>query len=434
MSGDRSKAIQKYLHTHCEVQARSLSIPPEYIWDLAIVLPLFDESRMIAGFTESLLRITKSELRPVLIAVINGKLSDDFSIKQSNHHCFDYLCRMGECVALSDDITLLKCQYFDILIVDCFREHRAFDDRQGVGLARKIGCDIAFTLWHRGQVRSPWIRTTDADVRLSEDYLDEHLAENTDLIVENFIHKPQDDTAKSWLALKVYDDWLRYYEAGLRYAESPYGWQTVGSTITVHASAYAAVRGFPKRLAGEDFYLINKILKIGSVSSSKKSPITILDRPSARVPFGTGTAVSRLESYQSIDTEFLFYHPESFRKLRSFLRYFPKWYDAPQQSGTDYARILDRRHDDPSTIELEDAVQQIRTQSPHPKHFIRSLHEYFDGLKTLQFVHYLRDHHQAGLCHRELFAGKDPGFLSGRTLEPAEFESIISRDCLNAHD
>jgi hypothetical protein len=31
-----------------------------------------------------------------------------------------------------------------------------------------------------------------------------------------------------------------------------------------------------------------------------------------------------------------------------------------------------------------------------------SFHEQFDALRTLQFIHYLRDHHLPNLSHREL--------------------------------
>jgi hypothetical protein len=35
--------------------------------------------------------------------------------------------------------------------------------KEGVGLARKIGCDIALSLYERGTLKSRWLHTTDAD-------------------------------------------------------------------------------------------------------------------------------------------------------------------------------------------------------------------------------------------------------------------------------
>ena len=46
---------------------------------------------------------------------------------------------------------------------------------------------------------------------------------------------------------------MSYYVAGLAMAGSGYAHHSLGSTIAVHAKSYAAVRGYPKRSAGEDF-------------------------------------------------------------------------------------------------------------------------------------------------------------------------------------
>ena len=66
---------------------------------------------------------------------------------------------------------------------------------------------------------------------------------------------------------------LRYYVAGMKYARSHLThFHTIGSTMAVRASYYAKVRGFPKREAGEDFYLLNKLAKVGTVLELEASP------------------------------------------------------------------------------------------------------------------------------------------------------------------
>ncbi|GIR63469.1 MAG: hypothetical protein CM15mP68_1350 [Pseudomonadota bacterium] len=52
---------------------------------------------------------------------------------------------------------------------------------------------------------------------------------------------------------------------------SAYAYPTLGSTISVHAQSYARVRGYPKRNAGEDFYLLNKLNKL--------HPVQVLQQP-----------------------------------------------------------------------------------------------------------------------------------------------------------
>src|SRR5690606_17786041 len=98
----------------------------------------------------------------------------------------------------------------------------------------------------------------------------------------------------SWHALVLYEISLRSYEYGLAYAGSPYAFQTLGSTLALNPAAYAKVRGFPKRLAGEDFYILNKLIKIGPIYLRNDRCLQIKDRPSQRVPFGTGTSVFKI--------------------------------------------------------------------------------------------------------------------------------------------
>ena len=53
----------------------------------------------------------------------------------------------------------------------------------------------------------------------------------------------------------------------MKYARSPYAFHTIGSTMAVSANHYAKVRGFPKREAGEDFYLLNKLAKVKTLGA-----------------------------------------------------------------------------------------------------------------------------------------------------------------------
>ena len=86
--------------------------------------------------------------------------------------------------------------------------------------------------------------------------------------------------------------------------------------------AYAAVRGFPKRSAAEDFYLLNKIRKVGLVHSLNAQPIQLTMRASKRVPFGTGPAVEKIMTMNDI-WQMPTYDPAVFTELRNHLRSHP---------------------------------------------------------------------------------------------------------------
>ena len=186
---------------------------------------------------------------------------------------------------------------------------RALNAKQGVGLARKIGCDIAVALRAHGRLRSEWIHTTDADVRLPPDYFLRARAGAAAAGVFPFWHEPQPGFEA---ATAIYEVYLRYLVAGLRYAGSPFSFHTVGSCIAVRSDAYVSARGFPRRAAGEDFYLLNKLRKLGPVTPLHGSPIRVAGRPSWRTPFGTGPALLRIDG----DPEgFSVYAPQSFDYL-----------------------------------------------------------------------------------------------------------------------
>ena len=105
-----------------------------------------------------------------------------------------------------------------------------------------------------------------------------------------------------------------------------YGFTTIGSLITVNPEHYAKVRGFPKRDAAEDFYLLNKMAKVGAVRSIQAPIVEIEARLSTRVPFGTGPALAKI--LESGIEDYLFYHPMVFEELRAFLDGFSSLWSA----------------------------------------------------------------------------------------------------------
>ena len=119
---------------------------------------------------------------------------------------------------------------------------------RGVGLARKIGCDLALSLWTRGQLREPWIHTTDADAVPPAEAFDADPPDAVALSLPLW-HEPCGDPRID-RATVLYEVWLRYYVAGLGWAGSPWAFLTVGSAMAMRAEAYAAVRGVPRREAG----------------------------------------------------------------------------------------------------------------------------------------------------------------------------------------
>lgn len=240
--------------------------------------------------------------------------------------------------------------------------------RHGVGLARRIGADVALRYIEERRIERPIVFCTDADAALPAGYFDAPRDGGTAAWVYPFTHVSDDPALRE--AGLGYELSLRYYVNRLAYAGSPYAFHTIGSCLAVHATAYAIVRGFPRRSAAEDFYVLNKLAKAGSVHRLGGPVIEIEARASHRVPFGTGPAIARapdaLESRMD-------YAPQTFELLRSLHETasrgrFDEW---PEPIGELLATI---------------GYERFRPPRRNP----RAFHTWFDALKTVRFVHAAR--------------------------------------------
>ncbi len=181
----------------------------------------------------------------------------------------------------------------------------------GVGGARKIGCDVALSLWRHGVVRSPWLHNTDADAELSPDHV-RPPSQTSGAVCHAFRHQGSESPLHTGHLL--YEIHMRLFVCGLMKAKSPFAFHTIGSTISVHAVTYAQVRGFPKRDAGEDFHFLNKVRKVAPVSQRCHPTVTLKIRESNRTPFGT--AISAQEIIQQGVSNFTVPHPHQFERLQ----------------------------------------------------------------------------------------------------------------------
>ena len=83
-----------------------------------------------------------------------------------------------------------------------------------------------------------------------------------------FTHRATEDPALSHATL-IYELTMHHYVLHLQAIGSPYAFHTLGSSCVIHSHAYAAVRGMPLRNAAEDFYLLNKLAKVGPVHCAR---------------------------------------------------------------------------------------------------------------------------------------------------------------------
>jgi hypothetical protein len=379
--------VKATLKTYCDRDADPLAIafsaqaaaPLSRPYGQVLTIPVYDEP------PDFLAQVIPPSLEDCLvILVFNAPREAEFAAAQTRTEA-----GLRTITTSQASLTLVPWNTsVDLLVVDCCSPGRRLPYKQGVGLARKIAGDLAIAARLHGYIASPWIHCTDADVRLPEDYFEPiqviPSGEPIAAAMYPFTHQPRHQN------ILQYEISLRYYVTQLQQAGSPYGFHTIGSLMAIHADHYIKVRGFPKRNAAEDFYMINKLAKTGAIWCLSGSPVILDSRRSDRVPFGTGAAMNRLAA----QPQQLLYYPAIFQELAIAYRYFTHLWEHRQTPIADLASFW------PPSFTLGDVLlemglanvytQALRQCSDRP-HFLRYLHEWFDGFRTLKAVHTLRD-------------------------------------------
>ncbi|NET32364.1 MAG: hypothetical protein F6K19_10195 [Cyanothece sp. SIO1E1] len=356
-------------------------------YESVVVVPIYDEP------LDFLDRVISQVDNTLVILVVNAPEED--GDRTPLHRTQTLLAQLGAGAA---PLTIVPYRTdTDLLVVDCCTEGRRLPRGQGVGLARKIGADLAVASIANQVVTTSWIHCTDADVMLPLEYFDAtDLGNDVAVAIYPFSHQPVHEN------ILFYEIWLRYYVTQLAAMGSPYAFHTIGSLLKINVQHYVAVRGFPKRQAAEDFYVLNKLAKTGQVIRLKTPQILLSSRISHRVPFGTGAAMGRLSKNQ----EFVLYHPQVFRHLKIWLGLVEElWRDRTNITQIGVANWWQQTVDKDNILllktlqhlGLDKMLGQAYRQCRDECHFKFFVWVWFDGFRTLKFVHYLRDHYFASL-------------------------------------
>ncbi len=346
-----------------------------------VVIPCFKETALIQTLN-ALHRCTPTQGMTEVIVVINESESADSEATAINRQC------LAEAQKWAQENPLSWLKFHFVYVNDLPRKHA------GVGLARKIGMDEA--AWRLEQINKPKapIICFDADSQCSENYLQE--IENyfsrfpkTKGASIHFEHPLSGDFPKEWYeAIEIYELHLRYYVNGLRYANFPFAYETIGSSMVVRADIYQKQGGMNRRKAGEDFYFLHKIIPHGDFADITDCMVIPSPRPSDRVPFGTGKAVG--DFLASGETQSMVsYNPAIFTILKAFIHQAADFYRKP------YEEVIQQLDDDSVAflehLNFKEDLQKILKNSPNANIYKQRFFQWFDGFRCLKYVHFLRD-------------------------------------------
>lgn len=414
-------------------------------WDYFIGIPLCGEWERYQYVLQSIhsLKRSKESDRILLLLLINeNPASPALYCQQNQQTLMELLSHSARCLLTSPPSWLISPEPFlDLLVINRTQMWR-FPEKQGVGLARKILADIGACLWSAGMLRRKWLHNTDGDAILPDDYLlqaapYENDPTTTALLYQYQHHNLDDEQAEindHWQAAQLYECWLRYYELGLAYAASPFAFPTIGSTITIDAEAYQRIHGFPRRSAGEDFYLLNKLAKLGKIQVLGGKPIILADRPSVRVPFGTGQGTAKIQSLLRQQQSYEVYHPAVFDGLKIILKTTKAYLQLgnTEQFQDILLRETEQIHPqlgrEPlqklwlnavADFQFQNACHTVQKQARDQAGIERQFHVWFDAFRTLKWIHRLRDQFFANLELAKALASARfiPQNYEGRVLE-----------------
>ena len=198
--------------------------------------------------------------------------------------------------------------------------------KAGVGFARKIGMDEAVRRFAAIGHPQGLIVSLDADALVAPNYLQviEEAYKDTSVHCFTFqfqhLFDPDRYSEEEIRACKLYEIYLRYFRLALKMLHVPYALHTIGSCFAVRAEAYTKLGGMSVRQAGEDFYFLQKAVKMHPVCEISERIVFPSPRISDRVPFGTGASVRNIVK----EGEYYVYNFELFRLLKIFYDLFPK--------------------------------------------------------------------------------------------------------------
>ena len=399
-----SATVSKYLDQYAIIPG---AMPPiEGHWDQVLVVPCFDESpNFIARYSGTL-----TETSLLLILVLNRPLTAQQTCNDRvRNHLVSYSgTYLKPGFGLFEVSTSLS-----LLLIDLEMLEGPTPIKQGVGRARRIGCDVASQLIREDRVKSAWICSSDADACWSDALFDQAWPSSASAVTLPFTHLTSADQLISEATL-LYELRLHHYVLQLMAINSPYAFHTLGSACAFNAEAYAAVRGMPLRSAAEDFYILNKLAKVAPVHRATGPMVTIDARTSSRVPFGTGPAVQKLTDSALPTDEPIFYDARCFEAFNRVHQLFERWItaeslnfkttDLETELGADLAKAVGQKLEQ---WQYQDAIVHIHKVAAAPDQRRPHLVTWLDGFKTLQLIHAIRDAGHPKISFKESIQRED---------------------------
>ncbi len=360
--------LKKYLNKKAEKDWKLITKPPQKMYNSFIVVPAKAESKNIPLLIDSISNQNKDYLEKCLtIIVVNSSTDDCKDVIDNNNKTIKYLSNN-----LFD---------FDLSYIDASLPLK----NAGVGLSRKIGADLALNYCNESSV----ICYTDADVRLSKDYLetimDYYRMHDCGCAIVGFKHQKNDEPMIE-KSIQDYERFLLKTAKDLKDSGSPYGYVSLGSCMTCTSSGYIAAGGMNRMKATEDFYFLQELTKhFEKMNVINKKIVYPSSRISSRVYLGTGYRMK--QSLEGFCINQLYFSKASFKNLTDFLEIIKNAYKLDINTLLYRTNKINRLNYFLNQQDINKVWGSLNENVDENK-FISQFHRWFDGLKTIKFLKY----------------------------------------------
>jgi hypothetical protein len=345
---------------------------------MIVMIPCLNEPEIIRTL-ESLWACEPIRSCCEVIVVVNESENSTSDIKNFNQENYCQLLRWK------------KENDRENLILHPIYAHSVNAKHAGAGMARKIGMDEAIRRFNTLNRPEGVIVSLDSDCLVSANYLqkiESVFKRNKSCFAAtlNFKHRVEEMAdPKQKMGIQLYEDYLHYYKKALDFAGFPDSIYTIGSAFAVRASAYVMQGGMNRRQAGEDFYFLNKLTKLGTVTEINDAFVFPSARVSDRVPFGTGAAMTKwMNEDEDLTKTYNFAAFQDLKRLfdrvDSLFRIDPDCYNEFNLAMP--AAVLEYLQ----SIDFEVKLSEINKNSSSLASFRKRFFQFFDAFIILRFL------------------------------------------------
>ena len=356
--------------TRYKALPRFLEDNPDEAVSIIVTIPCLDDE-FIFQTLDSLAQASTVNGKIEVIVHVNAGEQTPLTIVEKNRMIFEDLKQKAQ-AGFYKNYKLLP-----ILTESTIRK------KAGVGFARKTVMDEAVRRFASINKPKGLIVSLDADTLVSKSYFQEIIKamDNPSAQCFTFQFRHHFDPAvypeNVINACKLYELYLRYYRLALKLFHFPFAIHTIGSCFAIRAEAYIKLGGMPPRQGGEDFYFLQKAVKMHPVHEVNVPIVFPSPRISNRVPFGTGPAVRIIIEKGKFEV----YNPGLFELLKNFYELFPA-----MQHEDIMEKIPKEIMDYAGSDKIKGILAECRNYSSSSNTFVKRMIDHFDGFFVVKFL------------------------------------------------